>query len=112
MVNTVDAKTFMTNALGGRPNQAQMNIYEGMPYECGCGKTHTFSENTIGVIQELEGLKFVFVAECGYGALVLVQTKAFFSLEFVTIMSCSMESMNELTEEDLADALMKNKFNL
>jgi len=107
MVNTVDIKTFMTNALGGRPNQAQMNIYEGRVYECGCGRVHTFSENSIGVIQELEGLKFVFVAECGYST--LIQMKGIFSVDFVSIMSCSREELDKLTEEDIAE-IFASKF--
>jgi len=101
MVDIVDGKTFYSNTFGGRPCQAQMYTYEGILYKCGCGMSHSFSEQTIAVIRELPGMKFVFVAECEYST--LIKIKGIFSVNFVSIMSCSKEEVDKLTQEDIAE---------
>ncbi len=50
---------FFLKTTGGRPCQADMSIYVGKEFDCGCGKKHSFDQETTKVIRELPGMKFV-----------------------------------------------------
>jgi len=97
MVHKVSAEVFLKNTFGGRPCQSQMHIYEGKLYECGCGMSHEFSEESIQVLRELPGMRYVFVAECGYAT--LIKMKGIFSVKFESEMSCSSEEMEKFMGE-------------
>ncbi len=52
---------FFSRTTGGGPNQMNMAPYEGHPFECACGETHKFYEDTVSVIRELPKMRLVFV---------------------------------------------------
>mgnify|MGYP000232169260 CR=1 FL=1 len=55
----VDFEEFMSRTMGGRPLNADMSIYEGKKFECGCGSEHLFNERECKVFRELRGMHFV-----------------------------------------------------
>ena len=86
-VKILSFEEFFENTLGGRPNQAQMHIYNGKEYECGCGDRNLFYETDINVIRQLPGgLKFVFLNEkCGF--VTCVKIKGLFSYKIESLFS-------------------------
>lgn len=90
-VEVMSFEEFFQNTLGGRPNQAQMHIYEGKPYHCGCGESHLFYESDISVIRQLPGgLRFVFLNEnCGF--VTCIKIKGLFSYKIESLFSAKDE---------------------
>jgi len=97
MVEVVILDKFLQETMGGFPPRAKMHICEGVLYECGCGKTHKYSENQIEVIRELEDMKFVFVCHNDY--VTLVKLKGDLSLrsnyKFISLLSARNFGPNE-----------------
>ena len=58
-VERIDFEEFMSRTMGGGPVYADMSIYEGKPFKCGCGSEHLFNEKQCGVLRELRGMHFV-----------------------------------------------------
>jgi hypothetical protein len=92
----------MKETVGGFPLQAQMHIYEGVPYECGCGETHKFSQNRTEVVRELRIMKFVL--GCQNGFITLVKIKGFFSYKMTSLLSAKVidsdEKFSNMSDEE------------
>ena len=58
-METVDFEEFMSRTMGGGPVYADMSIYEGKTFKCGCGSEHLFNERECKVFRELRGMHFV-----------------------------------------------------
>ena len=77
---------FFLETRGGRPPLADLSIYDGKLYDCGCGKKHEFfwkdgphlkkqsySPIATYVLRELRGMRFVFsMTHCHYHNLVKI----------------------------------------
>ena len=77
---------FFLETRGGRPPLAELSIYDGKLYDCGCGKKHEFfwkdgphlkkqsySPIATYVLRELRGMRFVFsMTHCHYHNLVKI----------------------------------------
>ena len=86
MVEKVDVQEFFKRTMGGRPCQLDLSIYIGCTYECGCGKTHTFSPSSTEVARELPMLKLVLQQnDCKY--ITAIKIKGFFKYKFETLFS-------------------------
>lgn len=57
---------FAVMTYGGRPNQMDMGPYEGAPFDCACGRKHSFNSQTVLVLRELTHMRLVFACpdEC------------------------------------------------
>jgi hypothetical protein len=67
-MDIVPIEEFLRRTMGGRPNQMNVSIYEGCPFECACGKTHTFEPCAVHVLRELPWMRLVL--ECPHGPFV------------------------------------------
>lgn len=77
-------KDFWAETALGRPNQAEMSIYEGLTFDCVCGSQHEFQEHTCRVIRELPRLVFVIWCPNKEG-LNAVEVKGLFRRKMVTL---------------------------
>ncbi len=80
MKEVTSIQEFFSETRGGRTPQADLSIYDGKLYDCGCGKKHEFywkdgphlikqsySPISTYVLRELRGMKFVFnMTHCNY----------------------------------------------
>ena len=85
MVEVVSMDEFNQKTLGGVPLRRKMYVYEGIPYECGCGETHLFSSSQTRVFCELSGRDYVFLCLNEY--VTLVKVKGFSSHKFKSLLS-------------------------
>ena len=85
MVEVVSKDEFFQKIVGGVPLRKKMGIFDGIPYECGCGKTHIFSQSQTRVYCELGGRDYVFWCLNEY--VTLVKVKGFFSHKFKSLLS-------------------------
>ncbi len=74
---------FLEKTMGGRENQAIMGAYDGKPFECACGKTHSFYDASINVIRELPGMRFVI--ECPEADFVTCARITIFTAKFKSL---------------------------
>ncbi len=88
MVEVVSMDEFNQKTLGGVPLRRKMYVYEGIPYECGCGETHLFSPSQTRVFCELGGRDYVFLCLNEY--VTLVKVKGFSSLKFKSLLSAKV----------------------
>ena len=65
-----------------------MTIFEGIPYKCGCGETHIFSQSQTRVYCELGGRDYVFLCLNEY--VTLVKVKGFSSHKFKSLLSAKL----------------------
>ncbi len=85
MVEVVSMDEFNQKTLGGVPLRRKMHVFEGIPYECGCGETHLFSSSQTRVFCELSGRDYVFLCLNEY--VTLVKVKGFSSHKFKSLLS-------------------------
>jgi len=64
-MNIVPIADFICRTMGGRPNQMDVSIYAGCPFDCACGKSHAFDPGTIRVLRELPWMRLVLVCPEG-----------------------------------------------
>ena len=86
MVETVQVEEFVQRTMGGRPCQLDLHIYQGCEFECGCGKTHTYSSHSTEVVREIPMLKLVLQKnDCKY--VTLIKIKGIFKYRFESLFS-------------------------
>ena len=86
MVETVQVEEFVQRTMGGRPCQLDLHIYQGCEFECGCGKTHTYSSHSTEVVREIPMLKLVLQQnDCKY--VTLIEIKGIFKYRFESLFS-------------------------
>lgn len=85
MVDVVSKDEFDRKTLGGVPLKLKMHVYDGIPYECGCGETHLFSPSQTRVVCEIGTRDFVFLCLNEY--VTLVKVKGFTSHKFKSLLS-------------------------
>ena len=78
MPKIISQEKFLKETIEGRPPTANMNTYKGLSYSCGCGDTHKFNPNEIGVARELSGSRFVFVCQKSFLTLNKNPSSSFF----------------------------------
>jgi len=88
MVDVVSMNEFEQKTGGGVPLRRKMTIFEGIPYECGCGETHIFSPSQTRVYCELGGRDYVFLCLNEY--VTLVKVKGFSSHKFKSLLSAKL----------------------
>jgi hypothetical protein len=89
MVDVVSMEEFDRKTVGGVPLKKRMNVFDGIPYECGCGETHQFSPSQTRVFCELGGRDYVFWCLNEY--LTLVKVKGFATHKFKSLLSAKKE---------------------
>jgi hypothetical protein len=92
MVEVVSKDEFDEKTWGGVPLKLKMTVYEGIPYECGCGDTHPFSDSQTQVVCEIGGRDFVFLCLNEY--VTLVKVKGFASYRFKSLLSAKIDRCN------------------
>ncbi|MBT3435461.1 MAG: hypothetical protein HOC91_11155 [Nitrospinaceae bacterium] len=85
MVDVVEKEELLKKTMGGVPVKKGMFVYNGIPYECGCGETHKFSESQTRIFCELGARNFVFLCLDEY--LTLVKVKGFVTHKFKSVLS-------------------------
>jgi hypothetical protein len=85
MVEVVSKDELFQKIVGGVPLKKKMDIFDGIPYECGCGETHIFSQSQTRVYCELGGRDYVFWCLNEY--FTLVKVKGFSSHKFKSLLS-------------------------
>ncbi len=91
MVEVVGMDEFNQKTWCGVPLKLKMQVYEGIPYECGCGETHLFSQSQTRVFCEIGTREFVFLCLNEY--LTLIKVKGFSSLRFKSLLSAKNEQV-------------------
>ena len=86
MTEIVSIDEFLSKTMGGRPCQLDLHIYQGCEFECGCGKTHTYSSHSTEVVREIPMLKLVLQQnDCKY--VTLIKIKGIFKYRFESLFS-------------------------
>ena len=87
MVEKISADEFIRRTMGGRPCALQVGIYYDCTYECGCGKTHTFTSRT-QILREVPMLKLVLKdPDCEY--ITFIKIRGLFKYRFESLFSAS-----------------------
>jgi hypothetical protein len=61
----VPEERFIAQTMGGRPTRMNTTIYDGHPFDCACGETHTFTTAGVPILRELPGMKLVMACPNG-----------------------------------------------
>ncbi len=88
MIEVVSMDEFDRKTLGGVPLRRKMDVFEGVPYECGCGETHIFSSSQTRVFCELGGRDYVFWCHNEY--LTLIKIKGFSPFKCKSLLSAKV----------------------
>ena len=78
----IPIEDFMQRTRGGWPVQMDLHIYEGVHYECVCGRNHAFDGST--VLRELGGMKLVVECPNDQGV-TCIRIKGFIKYSFVSL---------------------------
>ena len=63
-----------------------MSPFTGVPFDCGCGKTHIFSPSSTEIVREVPMLKLVLQQNnCKY--ITAIKIRGFFKYKFETLFS-------------------------
>lgn len=81
----VSPEEFLRETIGGRPNQMQLSIYEGITFDCACGRQHEFSIACVPILREFPGMRLVFGCPEGIDALTCVRIKGLIRFRFVSL---------------------------
>ena len=76
---------FLSRTLGGWPLRAKVSAYQGLVFDCACGKRHEFSGSSSDVLRELGGMQFVISCPTEPKSYInLVKVKGLFSVKMET----------------------------
>ena len=87
MVDVVEKEELLKKTMGGVPVKKGMFVYNGIPYECGCGDKHLLEYAVFDLVAP--PAKFIFQCENDY--LTAVKVKGLFKQKSIELWSCKLD---------------------